>query len=84
MLEKCRGERYLEMAPFDSPSKTALETDLLGYLTLQYVPYLICQLNQLTVSVTDIYGLREKVGRSRIDVIFDEKTHGNIRFCEGA
>ena len=29
-VEKCRGDRYLKMAPSDSPLKTTLETSLFG------------------------------------------------------
>ena len=68
------------MVPFDSLSKTALEINLFGIARLDstMLPYM--------VTLVTIYGNRCMGGRERssedhvIGVVFDEETHGNIRF----
>ena len=68
------------MVPFDSLSKTALEINLFGIARLDStrLPYM--------VTLVTIYGNRCMGGRERssedhvIGVVFDEESHGNIRF----
>ena len=68
------------MVPFDSLSKTALEINLFGIARLDstMLPYM--------VTLVTIYGNRCMGGRERssedhvIGVVFDEESHGNIRF----
>ena len=68
------------MVPFDSLSKTALEINLFGIVWLDstMLPYM--------VTFVTIYGNRCMGGRERssedhvIGVVFDEESHGNIRF----
>ena len=68
------------MVPFDSLSKSALEINLFGIARLDstMLPYM--------VTLVTIYGNRCMGGRERssedhvIGVVFDEESHGNIRF----
>ena len=68
------------MVPFDSLSKTALEINLFGIARLDstMLPYM--------VTLVAIYGNMCMGGRERssedhvIGVVFDEESHGNIRF----
>ena len=68
------------MVPFDSLSKTALEINLFDIARLDSImlPYM--------VTLVTIYGNRCMGGRERssedhvIGVVFDEESHGNIRF----
>ena len=68
------------MVPCDSPSKTALEISLFGNIQLYSTPL------PYMVTLVTIYGNRCMGGRERssgdhvIGVVFDEESHGNIRF----
>ena len=68
------------MAPFEPQLKTALKTNRRGWLTLVLVPYHIGLLNKLNVCNGHIYVFLEKSGDSFLGVVFNEETHGDIRF----
>ena len=84
ILEKCDGEQYLKMAPSDSPSKTALGTNLLGSPNLRFVTYRIWKgnkLNQLNVC-NGRYIIYNEIWKSRFyRAVFDGESHGDLRFC---
>ena len=69
------------MAPFEPQLKTALESER-SWLTLVLVPYHIGILNKLNVHVSNghIYEFLEKSGDSYLGVVFNEKTHRDLRF----
>ena len=68
------------MVPFDSLSETALENNLFGLVRLE--PTMLLYM----VTLVTIYGNMCMGGRERssedhvIGVVFDEESHGNIRF----
>ena len=68
------------MAPFEPQLKTALKTNRRGWGTLVMVPYHIGILNKLNVCNGHIYVFLEKSGDSFLGVVFNEETHGDIRF----
>ena len=68
------------MAPFEPQLKTALKTNRRGWLTLVLVPYHIGLLNKLNVCNGNVDMFFEKSGDSVLGVVFNEKTHGDIRF----
>ena len=70
---------YLKVAPFEPQLKTALKTNRRGWGTLVMVPYHIGILNKLNVGNGHMY-IFEKSGDSFLGVVFNEKTHGELRF----
>jgi hypothetical protein len=68
------------VAPFEPQLKTALKTNRGGWGTLVMLPYYIGILNKLNVCNGHIYKFLEKSGYGFLGVVFNEETHGNIRF----
>ena len=81
MLDKCCREWYLKVAPFELQLKTALKTNRRGWGTLVMVPYHIGLLNKLNVCFNGhIYIFWKSREIASWGVVFNEETHGGLRF----
>ena len=80
LVEKSRGDRYLKMAPSDSPSKNGIKTNLRGLSTRLKSPYHIWQLCLINTCNRHIYVSEKKSGDYFLYPVFNKESHGDLGF----